>query len=467
MPKTIDGEGYREFSEPRFFELESTADVAKIRNPVDKAHAILALPGGDLDIWKFDSSSSDAADGIDIIASLNPGVSGRWKRISGPVNILSMAGVVADGSTDVSTPINAAIAAVGASRPIRFPYGTYRASNIQVGLSQVLIFDNPLFEAASASAPVFNILRSDVTFLGKLRISGRALAGTIGLQLGGGADSVQQCYIENVYIVDCVTSGLYLYAASNDVIINHFNRVHVQRCGKNVYLLSPGATHAVNTNSFSTLSSQNCTSTALEIVRGDGNYIAKYEAEVNTGDAIVLTAAFGFGIGRGWLEGNTRNFVADNDTTGVYMGVDADSDFTSTDTKCVFTRTGIDRTLRFDMQGTSYVYGLWRNAGILRSGTNGTAANNQSVTPHEISGSVTVTDYSLAQPNFYILGQTGVVARVGGVDKLNIVASGVTPPVLTTAERDAFGAVADGRIIFNSTTTKLQVRAGAAWVDLH
>jgi hypothetical protein len=44
---------------------------------------------------------------------------------------------------------------------------------------------------------------------------------------------------------------------------------------------------------------------------------------------------------------------------------------------------------------------------------------------------------------------------------------GILFPRMTGTQRDAIGAPTDGLVIYNSTTSKLQVRAGAAWVDLH
>jgi hypothetical protein len=44
---------------------------------------------------------------------------------------------------------------------------------------------------------------------------------------------------------------------------------------------------------------------------------------------------------------------------------------------------------------------------------------------------------------------------------------GFLPPRMTTVQRDAISSPAEGLVIFNTTDTKLQVRAGAAWVNLH
>jgi len=44
---------------------------------------------------------------------------------------------------------------------------------------------------------------------------------------------------------------------------------------------------------------------------------------------------------------------------------------------------------------------------------------------------------------------------------------GILFPRMTTAQRDAISSPANGLVIYNTSTNKLQVRAGGAWVDLH
>lgn len=44
---------------------------------------------------------------------------------------------------------------------------------------------------------------------------------------------------------------------------------------------------------------------------------------------------------------------------------------------------------------------------------------------------------------------------------------GFLPPRMTTAQRDAISSPANGLVLYNSSTNKLQVRAAGAWVDLH
>jgi hypothetical protein len=63
------------------------------------------------------------------------------------------------------------------------------------------------------------------------------------------------------------------------------------------------------------------------------------------------------------------------------------------------------------------------------------------------------------------IGTTTV--NVSAVLDITSTTAGVLFPRMTTAERDLITTPADGLVIFNTTDTKLQVRAGGAWVDLH
>jgi hypothetical protein len=44
---------------------------------------------------------------------------------------------------------------------------------------------------------------------------------------------------------------------------------------------------------------------------------------------------------------------------------------------------------------------------------------------------------------------------------------GILFPRMTSTQRDAIGSPANGLVLYNTTTNKLQVRAGGSWVDLH
>lgn len=84
MPLTVYGELYRDFSEPRFFECETTAQVRQIRMPADKSHALVSADDGStsLLLWKFNLTSTAAASAT-ILVPINPAyaVAGRWIKI--------------------------------------------------------------------------------------------------------------------------------------------------------------------------------------------------------------------------------------------------------------------------------------------------------------------------------------------------------------------------------------------------
>jgi hypothetical protein len=50
--------------------------------------------------------------------------------------------------------------------------------------------------------------------------------------------------------------------------------------------------------------------------------------------------------------------------------------------------------------------------------------------------------------------------------QLSSTTRGFLPPSMTTTQRDAISSPAEGLVLFNTTTSKLQVRAGATWVDM-
>ncbi len=70
----------------------------------------------------------------------------------------------------------------------------------------------------------------------------------------------------------------------------------------------------------------------------------------------------------------------------------------------------------------------------------------------------------------YFAGVTGIGTSAPNASaKLEIASttSGLLFPRMTTAQRDAIASPADGLVLYNSTTNKLQVRAAGAWADLH
>lgn len=108
--------------------------------------------------------------------------------------------------------------------------------------------------------------------------------------------------------------------------------------------------------------------------------------------------------------------------------------------------------------GTSNKRLLLRGNG-LQALDNSTGASPQTLTLNNDGG-----DIVLRRKTFVGVG-TG--AEASAILQVNSTTQGFLPPKMTGTERDAISSPVDGLVIFNITTSKLQVRAGGAWVDLH
>lgn len=166
MPLVISGEGYRDFSEPRFFEVATLADIAKIRNPVDKAHAILIpTTGGAISVWKFYAGDTTSADGFTILAPLNTQVTGRWRLGEDQVDVTAV-GADPTGTLDSSAAIQTAI---DTGRNVFFPQGDYLANNLtQNTVEQVLFGDGNVRIIKNANGALFTSTARDVQLINLL-----------------------------------------------------------------------------------------------------------------------------------------------------------------------------------------------------------------------------------------------------------------------------------------------------------
>lgn len=79
-----------------------------------------------------------------------------------------------------------------------------------------------------------------------------------------------------------------------------------------------------------------------------------------------------------------------------------------------------------------------------------------------VSGSIRGDSSSVVQ----FESEVGIRSLGAGGDAAITLADPIRLPNLTTAERDALTA-ANGWLIYNTTTSKIQAYAGSAWVDLH
>jgi hypothetical protein len=243
MPLTTDGENYREFSEPRFFEAETLADIAKIRSPVDKAHAVLAPDnGGSLDVWKFKKDDTTTADGWDVITPNNTQVAGRFRRLTSQfINVLSF-GADPTGETSSTAAVEAAYAKLGdKGGTLFFPAGIYKF-NLLINQHNVRILGDSFvkesgagdvstnyFQPADVSLPVIRVgdelsdargVRiENCTFVSTLA---QATAGSVAIHLSGGAI---ETWIQNVAIYKYKIGIKYLNIDRNAYTLHYINGV--------------------------------------------------------------------------------------------------------------------------------------------------------------------------------------------------------------------------------------------------
>jgi hypothetical protein len=89
---------------------------------------------------------------------------------------------------------------------------------------------------------------------------------------------------------------------------------------------------------------------------------------------------------------------------------------------------------------------------VVGLGSNTTRIGNSVTTQTHLDGSLTLGDATL---------------DASAVLDISSTTRGVLFPRMTTAQRDLITTPADGLVIYNTTTNKLQVRAAGVWVDLH
>jgi hypothetical protein len=107
--------------------------------------------------------------------------------------------------------------------------------------------------------------------------------------------------------------------------------------------------------------------------------------------------------------------------------------------------------------------GTYRSAYIYGDGTNVTLSNQQ-------NGYLGFHANNTERMRITATGNVGIGTGTPSASAALEVASatgGVLFPRMTTTQRDAIGSPANGLVLYNITTDKLQVRAAGAWVDLH
>jgi parallel beta-helix repeat protein len=167
MPLTVSGEGYREFSEPRWFSCATLAQVQQIRNPVDKA--IAKVGSGLISLeYEYDADSVESASGIDVLAPNNTQLTGKWIRLQREANTtlsVTWFGAVGDGVTDDTAEIQAALDTVGlvTNGTLYIPDGTFLVSSaLTVRANTVIDGVGTIKATGSTINYIFYILTSNV-----------------------------------------------------------------------------------------------------------------------------------------------------------------------------------------------------------------------------------------------------------------------------------------------------------------
>ena len=123
---------------------------------------------------------------------------------------------------------------------------------------------------------------------------------------------------------------------------------------------------------------------------------------------------------------------------------------------------GQSTTVRTHLYGSLTMGADTTSSGRLTVRGTGTTSSTKTAVFEDSGGS----DIMVVQDN----GVVGIgVTSPDASAKLEISSTtqGVLFPRMTTTQRDAISSAANGLVIYNSSTDKLQVRAGGAWVDLH
>tara|TARA_B100000131_G_C18060819_1_gene590358 strand:+ start:321 stop:1067 length:747 start_codon:yes stop_codon:yes gene_type:complete len=89
----------------------------------------------------------------------------------------------------------------------------------------------------------------------------------------------------------------------------------------------------------------------------------------------------------------------------------------------------------------------------------------------DVTGTVTSTgNFDVNTNKFTVNATNGNTASAGSISGTSVEVTGTTGsvklPTLTTTQRNALSA-ANGMLVYNSTTSKIEAYAGGAWVQLH
>jgi len=147
------------------------------------------------------------------------------------------------------------------------------------------------------------------------------------------------------------------------------------------------------------------------------------------------------------------NVIIGGNTVNMYLGKSAYNEYPEINYNAKFTGTAY-----------SYVYNITDVSSRILFGATGLDFYTAS------SGSANSAVSFVKNMSIHVNGNTGIGTGVPNASAqldVNSTTRGFLPPRMTGTQRDAISSPANGLMIYNTTTDKLQVRAAGAWVDLH
>jgi hypothetical protein len=288
-----------------------------------------------------------------------------------------------------------------------------------------------------------------------------------------------------------INTGNQLTSGGNNILIGHGAGWALTTTSENTFIGSLAGYQATGTGN-TLVGSQ----TAQAAMSSSNNTIVGYQSGIGLTSGTL--DAFGYFAGRSFTTG-TDNFSIGRETvsgsgstvTGsgnMVLGIQSATLPSSTPGITISRNTYVGNyTARNTTSGADDNTFIGYASGTARTScsgcTNLTGASNISIGSWSLLPSLTSSN----QITFWVGGSTGYNAMTrftGGGWLINNTTSAVTAatastaleingttgavlfPRLTTTQRDALTAT-DGMVIYNTSTSKLQVRAGGAWVDLH
>lgn len=132
---------------------------------------------------------------------------------------------------------------------------------------------------------------------------------------------------------------------------------------------------------------------------------------------------------------------------------------------------GIDFGIKLNVKGTvaiddaTYAYQVYNNSGQSadsRVWLTGAESGSYTISPSTDGGSSS-SKFNINRSGQVLIGGAINTAAASGIVEIKSTTQGFLPPRMTSTQRDAISSPAEGLMIYNTTTHKLNVYTGSAW----